>query len=214
MLSDAFSIVHYVYVFWLKNLAGFQDDFWHLFINIWIFGFCLISQAALTPLQFLEISIYHVCIGNLHPPESTITLTYYYIVQNTSAVIMTFVCVRLIIHRRQMQTQASSINLTPKQSYLIEMDKEAIISITESSGYFFIFVMFLLFNAAIKKSHDVFDFVAVCHSMLAGPSWLVLIIIGTIYWRNSKLRSWIWSEMISLLSEIQQTGPIDLSNNC
>ena len=35
-LLDVMVITRYIFIFWLKNPLGFQDEFWGLFLNIWI----------------------------------------------------------------------------------------------------------------------------------------------------------------------------------
>ena len=44
MLLDLIIIIRYLFVFWLKNPGNFYDNFWTVFIHIWTFGFCLITQ--------------------------------------------------------------------------------------------------------------------------------------------------------------------------
>jgi hypothetical protein len=39
-------LIRYVYIFWLKNLASFNDDFWYLLINVWVVAFSFISQVV------------------------------------------------------------------------------------------------------------------------------------------------------------------------
>ena len=36
----------YMYIFHLKNPAAFNDDFWYLFIKIWVNGFSVLVQFA------------------------------------------------------------------------------------------------------------------------------------------------------------------------
>jgi hypothetical protein len=35
---DGTIVMRYVYIFWLKNPAAFNDEFWSRFIFIWIYG--------------------------------------------------------------------------------------------------------------------------------------------------------------------------------
>ncbi len=36
LFLDAIIVERYIMIFWLKNPINFQDDFWSIFINIWI----------------------------------------------------------------------------------------------------------------------------------------------------------------------------------
>jgi hypothetical protein len=119
-----------------------------------------------------------------------------------------------MIYKQQTQTPVVPANLSPKRLFLIEMDKDSIINIAESSAYFFLFVMVFLFNSTQDKMQENFDFTAVRNSMLTGSSWLIIIVVIAIYSRNKKLQSWIKKEMAYLKSKIHPNEPIDLSNNC
>ena len=46
LIFDAISILRYIFIFWLKNPFNFSDDFWNVFINLWIFSFSLMSQIV------------------------------------------------------------------------------------------------------------------------------------------------------------------------
>ena len=36
LFFDAIIIVRYILIFWLKNPLSFHDDFWYIFINLWV----------------------------------------------------------------------------------------------------------------------------------------------------------------------------------
>jgi hypothetical protein len=36
LFIDAIIVARYFQIFWMKNPLSFQDDFWCLFVNIWI----------------------------------------------------------------------------------------------------------------------------------------------------------------------------------
>ena len=37
-------ISKYIFIFWLKNPAAFNDDFWSLFVNIWVVSFSILTH--------------------------------------------------------------------------------------------------------------------------------------------------------------------------
>jgi hypothetical protein len=119
-----------------------------------------------------------------------------------------------MIYKQQTPMIVVPANQSPKRLFLIEMDKDSIINIAESSAYFFIFVLAFLFTSTQSKAQEHFDFAAVRNSMLTGSSWLIIIVDVAIYSRNKKLQSWIRKEVANLKSKIHPQGPIDLSNNC
>ena len=44
LIFDTISILKYIFIFWLKNPYNFCDDFWTVFLNLWMFAFSLMSQ--------------------------------------------------------------------------------------------------------------------------------------------------------------------------
>ena len=65
LLHDAIIIVKYIFISHLKNPTALQDDFWRIFINIWIFSFCLITQIIFQVLPGKESLSYYLCIGKI-----------------------------------------------------------------------------------------------------------------------------------------------------
>jgi hypothetical protein len=63
-------IFRYVFIFWLKNPAAFQDEFWHLFLVIWMSGFSLVSQWVFAYFPGTQSLNYYVCLG-IYPTESS-----------------------------------------------------------------------------------------------------------------------------------------------
>ena len=65
LFFDGIIFARYAYIFYLKNPAGFQDEFWNRFLNLWVFGFSFISQAAFVYLPGRQPLNYYICIGKI-----------------------------------------------------------------------------------------------------------------------------------------------------
>ena len=63
LLHNAITFVKYVFIFHLKNPTVIQDDFWGVFINIWIFIFCLVTQFSYLMMQGREHIGVYLCNG-------------------------------------------------------------------------------------------------------------------------------------------------------
>jgi hypothetical protein len=63
LLHNAAIIVKYIFIFQLKNPTVIQDDFWNLFINLWIFFASLISQIIFQMLLGRDPMYLMVCSG-------------------------------------------------------------------------------------------------------------------------------------------------------
>jgi hypothetical protein len=65
LLHDAAIIVKYIFIFHLKNPTVIQDDFWNLFINLWIFIVSLISQIIFQMLPGRDPMDILICCGKM-----------------------------------------------------------------------------------------------------------------------------------------------------
>ena len=39
LLFDGIILMQYIFIFWVKNPSTFQDEFWNLFLNLWVILF-------------------------------------------------------------------------------------------------------------------------------------------------------------------------------
>ena len=65
MLLDAMLIVKFIFVHFLKNPTAVQDDFWNLFLNMWVFGFQIITQTVIHTLPGKNPIRISTCIGKV-----------------------------------------------------------------------------------------------------------------------------------------------------
>jgi hypothetical protein len=63
LLFDTVTISKYFYIFWLKNPAGFNDDFWSIFLNVWIKGFSFLSQTVWHYFVNQQPMSFYICTG-------------------------------------------------------------------------------------------------------------------------------------------------------
>jgi hypothetical protein len=81
MICDAITVVRYVILFALKNNSRFKDEFWNIFLNIWITGFCVLSQFSFMYLPGTQPLVFYVCTGqnpgNMceHPAKKNYVIT-------------------------------------------------------------------------------------------------------------------------------------------
>ena len=67
-------ITRYLFIFWLKNPVAFQDDFWNLFLNIWIIGYSLITQGISFLMPGRYTLYFYICTGKNPLPFEKIPL--------------------------------------------------------------------------------------------------------------------------------------------
>ena len=64
----------YMFIFWLKNPAAFQDDFWSLFINMWIVGYSILKQCSSFMMPGRYTFFYYICTGKNPLPAENVPL--------------------------------------------------------------------------------------------------------------------------------------------
>ena len=68
LILTATIVMRYICIFLMKNPTGFQDDFWSLFLNIWIVAFSFITQFVFVHMPGRQVNQYYICLG-ISPPE-------------------------------------------------------------------------------------------------------------------------------------------------
>ena len=202
MFASATSLVRYVFVFWLKNPAGFQDDFWHLFINLWIIGFNIVAQCASLPFQYKDVSAYQVCVGTWDPKETSVSIPYIYHVQIAIIALHVYIYGRLLLFKRKVKIAPTASPTTPRSLYLADLDQDAMIGIAETFWYILIVAFGISLNYAIKTFLDEKEFWFAANSMLITPSVAIFMSLITIHLRNPKMRQWQKREIKALLENL------------
>ena len=73
--SDAIIVANYAYIFWLKNPAAFNDDFWCKFISLWIYCSSHLIIGTLHILVEFETQACFICIGKISSTNSLESMT-------------------------------------------------------------------------------------------------------------------------------------------
>jgi hypothetical protein len=63
LYMDAIILVRYILIFWLKNPASVNNEFWSRFLNLWIPGFCFLLDSVRYFLPGKQSFSYYTCAG-------------------------------------------------------------------------------------------------------------------------------------------------------
>jgi hypothetical protein len=63
LFFDLVAISRYFYIFVLKNPAGFNDDFWAFFLNIWATMLCLLTKTTYHLAIPQQAMPFYICCG-------------------------------------------------------------------------------------------------------------------------------------------------------
>jgi hypothetical protein len=140
LFLDGIIICRYIFIFWLKNPTVFQDDFWSLFINIWILGFVNASQISFAQIPGRKTLYYYICSGENPLSDQKIPTKIEYI--TLSLIVFTilthiFICIKLHFFRREMKANefpvsAKTLSLSKKINDLIHIESELMTDLTTS----------------------------------------------------------------------------------
>ena len=149
MLIDAILIVKYMFMFHMKNPTAVQDDFWNLFLNMFVAMFTLTSQVITIMSPGPSAPNFFVCIGRF-PDDCSNCPTK----KNYPATIMVIVSVLVYtvvgfryLHNKYW-TLRNEHKLEPKQNFRIGLSKNTIVSFTTNGVFLF---MTLLCFIVLRK---------------------------------------------------------------
>jgi hypothetical protein len=101
LLATAMTLTRYIFIFWLKNPAAFNDEFWFVFVNLWIAGLSFITQFLRGSIPGSQLLEYSICSGE--DPSTILSSPPFMrgIFELLSLIIHIYAHLRIIIHKRK-----------------------------------------------------------------------------------------------------------------
>ena len=115
LYKNASILTRYIFIFWLKNPAAFDDDFWCLFIFIWVHIFSLLLRGIEHIISTNMSITYFICIGK--EPYITGQPKFSGIIELFTIVLHIFVYTRIYFYKRngkEGRNMATNKKLTVK----------------------------------------------------------------------------------------------------
>ncbi len=149
---DSSILVQYVFVFWLKNPGGVNDDFWSCFINLWIIGFSYIFYFSKFLLNTQKPIVFFTC-ANINPEpfwSNTVQFTGHFEV--FSIIISIILKLKLILFKKkQIPNEMSQRNIFMKNFTNNVINKNSLTSFKTSFLMLTIFASFTIVTGKINK---------------------------------------------------------------
>jgi hypothetical protein len=199
LILDGIIFGRYFFIFWLKNPAAFNDDFWSLFLNIWIVMFSIISPISFFMVSSKQPALYYICIGNILDLDQNTPLT------DTSSLFNFLIAFTVISHsvillRKTVYKMKSkflnnnSFNLGQSINFSLPIVKESLSDLTTSvctSVMFFCSAIFVhVINKIPFSQLNCFPhYLGEYFVRLIWPITCLWILVLLHYYRNRKLRS-------------------------
>ena len=191
----AVAISRYLYIFYLKNPAQFQDPFWQMFVNIWIVSCSILSQFAFVILPGRQPTSFYLCSGQ--EPEMAVEVKKNFFIAIFIVVSLTVqgaVATRFTIHRIKI---ASAETLAQSES---SFKKEIIADVLMSVFSFILGVIFTLILVQInhlepaEMNMDKNNFLA--YALQFGfPLTLSSLFAIFFYVKNKQMRCSVWEKV-------------------
>ena len=207
MLMTGLALVRYCFIFHLKNPSAFLDDFWHLFINLWIILASLLVQLAPMLFQHKDLLVYLVCCGTKGKKHETQTVPVFIYIMVISVALHVFIYCRILIYKYKARV-SSSVNCPDQQNnFLGDLDRDALMNFLESFGYLVLTGVIAAIDALIYKFSAPEGTTVSSHPMLISPPLIAIASAVTLYWRNKLMRQWVRREIINVVSnQTEQFG--------
>ena len=216
---DGIIIFRYVFIFWLKNPTVFQDDFWNLFLNIWILGFAIISQFISSQMAGRRALYYYTCSGQnpLSDQDSPIKFEYVVLLLLLLTIMIHLaISIKLYIYRKEIKMKSRSIasnNLPLKKKVFdfIKIENDSLADITTSMFTVTVFALaiFIVWQANRTKIQDLNCFPNYLYEYflrMIWPNLVAAVVVLLQCYRNSILRATIKKEIRHFMCSLNIVG--------
>ena len=135
LLLDFIIITRYLFIFWIKNPVGLNDEMLGTFFTLWSLLFTFISQSVLIMMPGKEFPDIWFCSGldpNSSLEQGDISIFGYNIFKLLSLVLHIAIGVRIKLYKWKVQKENNKYDPRSKVTWLFHMGKNSIISISES----------------------------------------------------------------------------------
>jgi hypothetical protein len=127
---DFIAITRYLFIFWLKNPAVFQDDFWYLFLNIWIKVASFLFNFAWFYTAEHQIINYYICTGIDPTEDFKKPLKLYNVVELGTVIVNVLIFLRVNIYRHFPMKQIIPQSVLGKHSLFSDFKKQSLASVS------------------------------------------------------------------------------------
>ena len=203
LLQTSLVVSRYACIFWLKNPAALDDEFWGKLIFIWttLFGFG--SQFVFIFLPGKHPVNYYVCVGKNpedgqpHPIKFNISL---YIVSTISLFIHLFCSLKIIIYKNKFKDRDLDEIRVQKNSLLKAIENQSLLDCTSISfnmALLAIFGMVVLKLGQVepKDLNEFPNYFLVYWIQLVNAPLMSISLFAMCYLRNENLRKSVFKEV-------------------
>lgn len=204
LIVDSISGIRYIFIFWLKNPAAFNDDFWHAFVSSWCLLMSFVFQMVRATIPGSQLIDYNICVGQ--DPTSVFLLPSVGkgLVEVSTLILQVIIYARIMMYKRK---RGNLIGPQDFKSYLRHifinnLDKQSLSSLATDivAGIILAFGSAFVAVVNFKTCQDFLSypkFVIVYHTYMLSPCLATLIGVFVIFLKNPILRQTLIRELQS-----------------
>ena len=199
-------LARYIFIFWLKNPAAFNDDFWSLFLNIWIVGYSFLTQIVSSQMPGRRSVYFYICSGknpsfDQHIPHK---ISLQQQLQSFSTILIHFVILlKIRFYKRKLMPLENSAGLPNKLITFKNVEKDSLSDLTTSICIVIVASVAIVLTVKVNQI-PIKDFNCYPNYFyeyffrMVWPNLFGLTFVLFYFYRNAKLRSTIQLEIRNL----------------
>lgn len=210
LFFDSTMIVQYLLIFWIKNPAAVNDEFWSIFITIWIVGLSQLFNFSKFYIGHRQPLNFYVCSGFL--PSGNWSLPSHFGAHFEVLTILTVLFVKLKIHfykTKAIERKMTKRSIFLKNFTLEAMNKSSLTTFTINLAGLLMFSSFVFLGMRLNKHHPLemneypyYLFYYALHIVM--PNLVCLIFCSLFFIKNSTLRKCVFMELRNYISLIER----------
>jgi len=207
LLQTGLIISRYAFIFWLKNPAAFNDEFWCLFINRWVNLFSVLSQFVFIYWPGRQRIGYYFCIGkdplkdNILPTKNNIS---HNIIVYASLITHILMSMRIFWYKNKIKNSVTDSVCVQRNIFIKSLEKQSIsdfVTLTCGLMCSIAFGFFILKYSKIEPCNYNYypDYLAVYWIQLLNTPLIFNLVIILCYIKNQTMRTIMIRETIEYL---------------
>ena len=199
-------IIKYMFIFWLKNPAAFPDQFWLIFINVWIKGFSFIFNFVWFYTAEHQIINFYICTGKDPTKDLKKPLNIYNIVEISSILLQVVISLRIKFYKFSTMNEQERSNF--KSSFLFDVSKQSLATLSTNFLNVLAIVLALRIPAILSQMNAeemVQHQNLILFAYLIVPPLLGYFVTSVFYIRHQKLRTSVWNEFLEIVTSLKCT---------
>jgi hypothetical protein len=204
LFYDAILVTRYIFIFWIKNPGGVDDDFWCMFLSFIIISLSTIINFVIYTLPVKRPMFYFVCADTDPQLDLAKSIKPVAIEEILSVLLLIFIKLRISLHK--MKTQPTEATNVFHKSYVLAMtEKQNIADFTSNfiglaSLAGFALLTLKVNSMTIIEINQFPHFLLLYLFQLIYPFMMSLIVLFMYYKRCEKMKETLQREFIDFFN--------------